>query len=135
MAHIYITLLGFCLLSFSLLFVMVFVRVKAVRKGLRAKDMRPDNENISDFAYRVSRAHANYYENLPILVAITVVAAMNDALHIMQGSALVLLFLRALQTSVHLYSGRMRYAMLRGALFASQVVIQIYWVIALMFIF
>ncbi len=135
MAHIYIALLGFCLLSFSLLFVMVFVRVKAVQKGLRAKEIRPDNENISDFAYRVSRAHANYYENLPILVAITVVAAMNDALHIMQGSALVLLFLRALQTSVHLYSGRMRYAMLRGSLFASQVVIQIYWVIALMFIF
>ena len=115
----------------SLLFTMLVVRVKAVRSGLRSKDIVPNNENISPFAYRLSRAHANCYENFPIVIAITVVAAMNDALDIMQGTALVFVLARILQASIHLYSSHMRFAMIRGAFFGVQVFIQVYWIFAL----
>ncbi len=74
MDQVYIALLVYCLLMILLLFIMIFVRVQAVRKGLRAKDIIPFNENISEFAHRLSRAHANCYENLPIFSAIVLVA-------------------------------------------------------------
>lgn len=125
----YISILVYCLWMICLLFVMLIVRVKAVRAGLKPKDITPFNENISAFANRLSRAHANCYENLPVFVSITVVAALNDMLSIMQGSALIFIAARLLQSVTHLCSGRARYAMLRGAFFGVQVFIQIYWIV------
>lgn len=131
MAHAYIALLIFCIWMMGLLFTMLIVRVRAVRSGLRAREISPLNENISPFAYRLSRAHANCYENLPIFASIVLVAAMNNALDIMQGTALVFIAARILQSSVHLYGTRMRVVMARGAFFGVQVALQIYWIVAL----
>lgn len=132
MDHAYIALLIYCLWMVCLLSAMLVVRVKAVRKGLRAKEITPFNENISEFANRLSRAHANCYENLPIFVAIIMVAAMNDRLDIMQGTALVFIAARLLQSAAHLYSGRMRVVMIRGGFFGIQVFLQVYWIIMLL---
>lgn len=132
MLHAYIALLVYCLWMMVLLFAMLVVRVKAVRKGLRAKEITPFNENISPFANRLSRAHANCYENLPIFAVIVLVAAMNDALDLLQGTALIFIAARILQSCVHMYSGRMRVVMIRGAFFGVQVFLQIYWAIALL---
>lgn len=131
MDQVYIVLLVYCLWMMCLLFTMLFVRVKAVRKGLRAKDIMPFNENISDFAYRLSRAHANCYENFPIFVAIVLVASMNDALGLMHGSVIVFILARILQSVAHLYSGRMRVVMVRAGFYGLQIFIQIYWIIML----
>ncbi len=111
---------------------MLVVRVKAVREGLRAKEITPFNENISPFANRLSRAHANCYENLPIFAVIVLVAAMNNAVDILQGTVLVFIVARILQNAMHLYSGRMRVVMIRGAFFGVQVFLQIYWIIMLL---
>lgn len=132
MTHAYIALLIYCLWMISMLFMMLVVRVKAVRKGLRSKDITPFNENISPFANRLSRAHANCYENLPIFAAIVLVVAMNNALDILQGTALVFIVARILQSMAHFYSGRMRVVMIRGAFFGVQVFLQIYWIIMLL---
>lgn len=132
MAHAYIALLVFCIWMICLLFTMLVVRVKAVQSGLRAREITPLNENISPFAYRLSRAHANCYENLPLFASIVLVAAMNNALDLMQGTALVFITARILQSGVHLYGTRMRLVMARGALFGVQVALQIYWIVALL---
>ena len=132
MEHAYIALLVYCLWMICLLFTMLVVRVKAVRKGLRSKDITPFNENISPFANRLSRAHANCYENLPIFAVIVLVAAMNDSIQILQGGALVFIAARIIQSMMHLYSSRMRIVMIRGAFFGVQVFLQIYWIIALL---
>lgn len=131
MIHAYIALLIYATLMMSLLFGILVVRVKAVRKGLHAQDITPSNEKISPFANRLSRAHANCYENLPVFGAIVLVAAMNNALEIMQVTALVFIVARILQAAVHLYSGHTRFVMIRGACFGVQVFLQIYWIIML----
>ncbi|MBX2835069.1 MAG: MAPEG family protein [Micavibrio sp.] len=132
MPHAYLALLLFALLFFVLLFAMLFVRIKAVRAGVNPADFTPGNENLSAFAKRVSRAHANCYENIGFFAAIVMVTALTDNLEIMQGSALAFIAARFVQTSAHLISGAGLWLRMKGIFYAVQVFLQLYWIIKLL---
>ena len=93
----------------------------------------PSGEDVSPFSGRLCRAHANCYENLPIVVALVLAAAISDNLGIMEHGAVVLVLGRIAQSVTHLASTSVRAVTLRFGFLAVQAVVLLYWTAALGF--
>lgn len=98
----------------------------------RANQFLPSGEDVSPFSGRLSRAHANCYENLPIVAAIILVAFASGHAAITDPLALWLVATRIAQSLVHLASTRSRLVMLRFAFMLAQVLILICWLAQLL---
>lgn len=133
MQEAYVAILIYGLLMYGLILGMLFLRVGAAKaKKITFETVTTDNRNISEFAYRLSRAHANCFENLPIFVGIVLVATMTGRIEVINSLVYVFIFARLLQSSVHLYSASARFVPLRGLCFGVQVLLQVYWIIMLL---
>lgn len=88
-------------------------------------------DDVSPFSGRLCRAHANCYENLPVVVALLVVAAMTGHQDITDSTALPLVLARIGQSAVHLRSTTIRAVTVRFVFFFAQLVITASWVVAL----
>ncbi|MFT5686058.1 MAG: putative MAPEG superfamily protein, partial [Myxococcota bacterium] len=84
-------------------------------------------EDVSPFAMRLSRAHANCVENLPVFAAIVVVAGFAERFAVTDPLAPVLLAARVGQSVVHLASTSYWAVMVRFGLFVVQVGIGVWW--------
>ena len=91
----------------------------------------PSGEDVSPFSGRLCRAHANCYENLPVVVALVLAAAITDNLGVMEHGAAVLILGRVGQSVTHLVSTSVRAVTLRFAFLVVQAIVLIYWVAAL----
>lgn len=132
MQNAYIAVLGYVLWMFVLLSVLLVLRVKAGRAGMKASQFTSTSAELSSFAQRVSRAHANCCENLPIFLAIVFVASQTGKLAVFDGTVFIFLAARVLQSLAHLYSGRARIVMVRACFYWVQCAIQIYWIVILL---
>ena len=128
----YYLLFGYIAWMIILFVGMFIVRYRALKSGMSFRDLTPSNEKISDFAYRLARAHANCFENLPILLAVVFVAYATQTLDVINSTAYVFLFARIGQSCAHLYSGRARVTMVRGIFFVIQVCLIIYWMVGVL---
>jgi uncharacterized MAPEG superfamily protein len=111
--------------------------MEAIRSGLvltgavPANGFNPENSNLSPFMQRLSRAHANCLEGLPIfggLMLVAVVAGKNQAT---DPLAYVLLGARIVQSTIHLASTSSIAVTARFSAFAVQLGIAVYWAIEL----
>lgn len=128
----YMLVLGFSAWALLLLLMIAVVRFSMVAKGEhKPHNFTPDGEEMSAFSKRLYRAHANCYENLPLLLGVIFVAALTNNLALTDPLALTFLACRILQSLAHLYSGRSRVVLIRFAFFAVQCGILIYWLINL----
>ncbi len=125
--HAYIGIFGYITWMIILFVLMFYVRVKAINEGLSFRKITHTNEHISDFAYRVSRAHANCCENFPIFVAVVFIAAMTNTLFVINQLVYLFLAARIAQSCAHLSSGRKRVTLIRGIFFLVQICLIIYW--------
>jgi uncharacterized MAPEG superfamily protein len=91
----------------------------------------PAGDDVSPFSGRLCRAHANCYENLPIVAALIVLAVATGNRDVTDPAALVLVAARIGQSLVHLRSTSNRAVSLRFVFFAVQAGIVGYWVVAL----
>ncbi|MGD9584126.1 MAG: MAPEG family protein [Lysobacterales bacterium] len=105
---------------------------KTLSGARRANQFAPSGEDVSPFSGRLCRAHANCYENLPIVAAIILVAASTGHGAITDPLALWLVAARLAQSLVHLASTRSRMVMLRFAFMLAQVLILICWLAQLL---
>lgn len=96
-----------------------------------ANGFKPAGDDVSPFSGRLCRAHANCYENLPIVIAVLVVAAQTGQVAQTDGLALPLVFARIAQSSTHLVSTSVSAVTLRFAFFGLQSVIVAYWLVVL----
>jgi len=111
-----------------LLTVFLIVRVRAlVTREVRTNNFRPDGSDVSGFAERLSRVHANCYESAPMILGILLLAIATDQVHITNGLALYVIAARILQSVVHLLSTNAHMVRLRFALFVVQVTIVVIW--------
>lgn len=132
MESAYLLVLGFCSWALILLLGIGVLRFSFVLTGQRrANAFTPSGEEISSFGHRVCRAHANCYENLPVVIGVVLVAAMTHQLAIINPLALTFLTLRVLQSIVHVLSNAVTAVLIRFLLFAAQVAILAYWIICL----
>lgn len=128
----YLLVLGFCSWTLILLFSIGLLRVSLTLSGQRrANAFSPFGDDVSPFANRLCRAHANCYENLPVVLGVVFVAAMTQQLFIINPLALTFLSLRVLQSIVHVLSTRLPAVLVRFLFFVGQVLILFYWIIRL----
>ena len=125
-----IALFGFICWALALLLLMEIIRVKLVlTKQVPANGFDPSNSNLSGFMQRLARAHANCIESLPVFGGLLLIAILSEQQASTDGTALVFLVARMLQSLTHLYAVSAAAVTLRFSLFAVQLVLASYWVV------
>jgi uncharacterized MAPEG superfamily protein len=132
MQNTYYALLGYAAWTLALLGLRSLIRVSHTFRGARPSEgFSPLGEDISPLAERISRAHANCYESLPIYLAIVSAATIYGRVHVLNSLALVLLATRVGQSTLHLISSDIRVVNIRFILFFIQWLIKAWWIFQL----
>ena len=125
-------LLGFTAWTILMLVLLAFVRTSAVMSGKRrANSFNPSGEDVEGFARRLTRVHANCYENLPAAAAVLLYAIATAQTAVTDGLAYIFLGARILQSLTHLASTSNPAVTVRFAFFVVQVAILLYWLLHL----
>ena len=123
-------LVGYIAVMLALLATLGMLRVGLTLAGKRAPNsFAPDGADVSPFANRLCRTHANAYEGFPIFGGLMLLAIAADATAITDSLAMYLIGARVLQAATHLVSTSNLAVQVRFAFFLVQVVIAIWWVI------
>ena len=122
-------LTAFIAWTLALLLLMELIRVKLVAtKEVAANAFTPDNAKLSPFMQRLSRAHANCLEGLPIFGGLMIAALLTGKTSVTDGLALWLVAARVVQSTIHLASTSEIAVTLRFTAFAAQMAIGVFWV-------
>lgn len=124
------SLLGYIGWTLLLLLVMETMRSWLVLAGRKAANsFSPDGQDVSPFAHRLARAHANCYESFPLVGGLLLLALATGEAAITDPLAPWLLAARVAQSSVHLLSAGAFAVQVRFAFFAVQLAIAAWWVL------
>ena len=127
-----LALLGFLCWTLFLLVLMELVRSKLVLTGeVPANGFNPENSHLSPFMQRLSRAHANCLEGLPLFGGFMLLAVVAGKSNVTDPLAYALLAARIVQSTVHLASTSSPAVIARFTAFAVQMGIAVYWAIQL----
>jgi uncharacterized MAPEG superfamily protein len=108
--------------------VMVTDRVLYVLTGRRKINSFPaDGAAVSPFQARACRVHANCYENLPVFAALVLGAAVAGRSAITDPLAMIAVYARIVQSTVHLISTSEVAVMIRATFWTVQIAIMIGW--------
>lgn len=100
-------------------------------KGRAANSFAASGDDLDGFGKRLTRAHANCFENLPAAAAIMLYAIATDQTAITNGLAYPFIAARLAQSVVHLISTSRTFVLVRFAFYIVQLVILIYWMLKL----
>ena len=126
----FIATLGYVFWTLFLILLMEILRViVTVKTGRAANNFSPDGSDVSPFAARLARAHANCYESFPIIGGALLLSIASAQHLITDPLALWLLTARVAQSCVHLASGSSLAAQIRFFFFLSQLAIVSWWLI------
>ena len=107
--------------------------VASVAKKKPANTFSPDGSDVPGFGQRLTRVHANCYENIPVFLAVMLFAMATGQTGITDPSAHLLLYARVGQSLVHAASTSVPAVLLRFVLFLLQVLIVVCWLWQLAF--
>jgi hypothetical protein len=125
-----LALLGYIAWMLLLLLVMETYRTTLVMTGRRQPSgFRPDGTDVSPFAHRLARAHANCYESFPIIGGLLLLGLVTSLHTVTDPLALWVLAARIAQSSVHLVSTSHFAVVVRFSFFAVQLLIAAWWVV------
>lgn len=125
-------LLGFAAWQLILLLGIGAMRAGLVLGGRPVNQFSPDGADVSAFSNRLCRAHANCYENLPMVAAVLLLAMIQGKSGVTDPLALWLLAARIAQSVTHLASTSSTAVLARFTFFAVQVAILGYWIVRLL---
>lgn len=131
MNNSYWLVLGFAMVTLVLLLGIAAVRMASIYRKQHGMHFKPDGTDVSPLAHRFCRAHANCYENLPLVLGVILVAAMTQNLSLTDPLALYFLGFRIAQSLIHVISTSSTAIMLRFGCFLVQCAILVYWIISL----
>ena len=127
-----VALLGFAFWTISLVVLLAVYRVSLVLTGKRsAAGFNPSGEDVEGFGRRLTRAHANCYENLPLAGAVLLYAIATEQTAITDGLALAFLGARFFQSLTHLASTSRFAVTVRFSFYVVQVLILAFWILKL----
>ena len=125
-------LLAYVAWSILLLLSLGALRTTLVIGGKRAANsFAATGDDMDAFGKRLTRAHANCYENLPAAGAIMLYAHATNQTGLTDGLAYALLGARIAQSLAHLVSTDRLWVTIRFAFFIVQVAILIIWLLKL----
>ncbi|HNR76552.1 MAG TPA: MAPEG family protein, partial [Parvularculaceae bacterium] len=107
-------------------------RVSLVSSGKKASpNFSPDGDDVEGIGRRLTRAHANCYENLPLAGAVLLYAIATNQTAITDGLATIFLGARLLQSLTHIASTNRNAVTIRFLFYVAQVLILAYWIFGL----
>ncbi len=104
----------------------------AQRSGKGLNTFAPDGADIAALGQRLTRAHLNCLELLPVVGVVILAAAAAGRGAVTDPLAMPLLYARIAQSVVHLISTSVPMVMLRATLFVVQVAIVASWIFRLL---
>lgn len=123
-----LALLGYATWTLVLVTAIALHRSLLTLTGARlANSFSPDGADVSPFAGRLCRVHANCYEFFPVFGGVLAVSLLTDSVRVTDSLALGALSARLLQSGVHLWSVTPAAVTLRFVFFAIQVGIVALW--------
>jgi uncharacterized MAPEG superfamily protein len=117
------------LLVFSLAMYRVSV---TARTGKAVNSFAPSGTDVDPFGQRLTRAHLNCLELLPVVGAVILSAAVAGRSEVTDGLAMPLLYARLAQSAVHIASTSPPAVLVRATLFVVQLVILAIWIVKLL---
>lgn len=115
-----------------LLLCLAFVRTSLVLQGKRASNsFSPSGDDMEGFAKRLTRAHANCYENMGLVAAVLLYAIATNQTALTDGLAYLFLGARLGQSVAHLIATNRPFVFIRFTFFVVQVLILIVWLLKL----
>lgn len=123
---IYISL--FCALAIT---IPTWRAVLTLFAGRRSNSFTPSGADISPLFERICRAHANCYENFPLIGGLLLLALATGRADITNGLALYFIGARLVQTLVHILSTAEIMVNIRFTMYYIQLVIAFIWIIQL----
>ena len=128
-----VALCGFAGWTLALVFVLVNVRLlNSVSTGKALNSFSPAGGDLDGFGQRVTRAHLNCLEVLPVAAAVILGAAVSGNNAITDAWAMIFLWARIAQSVVHLVGTSTPLILIRGTFFFVQIVILAVWVYKLL---
>ena len=114
-----------------LLFQLPAIRMLASKKtGSMSFD--PSGTDLEGYGRRLTRAHANCVENIPLFIGVLLFAMATDNTAITDTTACWLLYARIAQSIVHLLSISTPMIMVRFSFYLVQVALIICWVVQML---
>jgi uncharacterized MAPEG superfamily protein len=127
-----IALLGFAFWTILLVVMLAAFRVSMVSAGKKSSaSFSPIGDDVEGFGRRLTRAHANCYENLPLAGAVLLYAIATSQTAITDALAMVFLGARLLQSLTHLASTSRPAVTIRFAFYVIQILILAFWILKL----
>ncbi len=128
-----ITLLGLVLWGVLLVLSLGALRSMAVlTEGRAANSFDPSGNDLGGLGKRLTRAHANCYEFLPIAGLVLLYAIATEQTAVTNGLAFVFFGARIAQSLVHMISTSSTFVLVRFGFFGIQLVILIFWLLSLL---
>jgi uncharacterized MAPEG superfamily protein len=116
-----------------LVFVLANLRLVIAMQGEKAlNSFSPDGSDLEGFGRRLTRAHLNCLEFLPVFGAVALAAYGSGQLSVTDPLAMVLLYARLAQSIVHMISVAAPAVLVRATCFVVQLGIVAYWIFQLM---
>jgi uncharacterized MAPEG superfamily protein len=123
-----IAILLYVLWTLFLLLPALTIRSVMVLEGKRkANEFKTTGEDISPFTSRLSRAHLNCLENLPLFLGVTGVAIVTGNTAVTDPLVYGLILARVIQSTIHMISISSVAVFIRFHFFLIQVFLLIYW--------
>lgn len=92
----------------------------------------PNGSDLEGYGRRLTRAHANCYENIPLFIGVLLFAIVTGNSAITDATACWLLYARIAQGLTHLASTSMAFGMIRFGFYLVQVGLIVCWVVQLL---
>ncbi len=130
------TLLSLALWTLVLVMSLGTLRtILVLTKGRAANSFDPTGNDLEGLGKRLTRAHANCYEFLPIAGLILLYAIATGQTTVTNGLAYVFLGARIAQSLVHIISTSNNFVLIRFGFFGVQLIVLIIWLFKLLKIF
>lgn len=128
MTHSAFTLLALVGWSIALVMALGVFRSALVLRGYRkANSFSASGDDFNGFGQRLTRAHANCYECLPLVAIVLLYAIATGQAVVTDGLAFVVLGARMAQSITHLISTSHIFVLLRFGFFLVQLLVVLYW--------
>ena len=127
-------LAGFAGWTVLLLLTVANLRMLNFFTGKKAiNGFSPTGDDLPGFGQRVTRAHLNSVENLPVFAALVAAAGLSGQFSIMESTVMYVLYARIGQSIAHLISTAPLVVWVRASFFFVQVLLMAWYAILLLF--
>ena len=129
-----IALTGFAAWSLALVLALVLMRTVIVTRGeKKANEFSASGDDVSGVVQRLTRAHANCYENLPLFASLIAAAGLSGQFAVSDPWAMWILYARIAQSLVHVLSTSPMAVTIRFVFFLVQLALMGWIAIQLLF--